>query len=110
MPAPSLLDQHCQPVGGAPLTPEATTAWLAHAPAWARCADAPAIERTFTFANFHATMAFVNAVAYIAHREDHHPDLHVSYRHCTVRYSTHSVGGLSINDFICAAHIDALLA
>lgn len=106
-----LLDQHCQPVAGAPLSPDVTTARLAQAPGWTLGAGSvPAIERTFTFANFHATMAFVNAVAYIAHREDHHPDLQVSYRQCSVRYSTHSVGGLSINDFICAAHIDALLA
>ena len=55
------------------------------------------------------TMAFVNAVAWIAHREDHHPDLLVSYNRCTVRFNTHSVGGLSINDFICAAKVDGLL-
>lgn len=111
MPLHPLHDQHCQPVTGAPLPPEAVAARLAQAPGWSPCpGHTPAIERTFTFADFHATMAFVNAVAYIAHREDHHPDLHVSYRQCTVRYSTHSVGGLSINDFICAAHIDALLA
>ena len=54
-------------------------------------------------------MAFVNAVAWIAHREDHHPDLAVSYNRCTVRLNTHSVGGISRNDFICAAQVDALL-
>jgi 4a-hydroxytetrahydrobiopterin dehydratase len=54
-------------------------------------------------------MAFVNAVAWIAHAEDHHPDLLVSYNRCTVRFNTHSVGGLSVNDFICAAKLDALL-
>jgi 4a-hydroxytetrahydrobiopterin dehydratase len=54
-------------------------------------------------------MAFVNAVAWIAHREDHHPDLAVSYNRCRVEWSTHSVGGLSENDFICAAHIEAML-
>jgi 4a-hydroxytetrahydrobiopterin dehydratase len=64
----------------------------------------------FQFKNYYETMAFVNAVAWVAHREDHHPDLEVGYNKCTVRYSTHSVGGLSENDFICAAKVDSLLA
>jgi len=68
-----------------------------------------ALEKRFDFADFHHTMAFVNAVAWIAHGEDHHPDLLVSYNRCTVRFNTHSVGGISINDFICAAKVDALL-
>ena len=67
------------------------------------------ISRDYGFRNFHETMEFVNAVAWIAHREDHHPDLEVGYRHCRVRYSTHAIGGLSENDFICAARVDALL-
>jgi len=54
-------------------------------------------------------MAFVNALAFMAHREDHHPDLGVHYDRCVVRYSTHDVGGLSENDFICAAKADALI-
>lgn len=68
------------------------------------------IQRTFAFKNYYQTIAFVNALAWIAHREDHHPELQVSYKHCVVHYSTHSVGGLSENDFICAAKIDALLS
>jgi len=68
-----------------------------------------AIEKTYRFGNFHETMAFVNALAWIAHAEDHHPDLALSYGRCTVRFNTHSVGGISINDFICAAKVDALL-
>jgi 4a-hydroxytetrahydrobiopterin dehydratase len=68
-----------------------------------------AIEKTFKFPDYHHTMAFVNALAWVAHTEDHHPDLAVSYNRCTVRYNTHSVGGISINDFICAAKVDALL-
>ncbi len=55
-------------------------------------------------------MAFVNALAWIAHTEDHHPDLQVGYYRCTVRFSTHSVGGISVNDFICAAKADALVS
>lgn len=67
-----------------------------------------AIARTFRFKDFYETIAFVNALAWIANREDHHPDLEVGYNRCRVIYSTHSVGGLSRNDFICAARIDAL--
>ena len=67
------------------------------------------ISKTYEFKNFYETMAFVNAVAYIAHVEDHHPDLAVSYNRCSVTYSTHAIGGLSENDFICAAKIEALV-
>jgi 4a-hydroxytetrahydrobiopterin dehydratase len=67
-----------------------------------------AIERTFRFRNFHETMAFVNAVAWVSHREDHHPDLAVGYAECRLRYLTHAIGGLSENDFICAAKVDRL--
>ena len=69
-----------------------------------------AIAKTFRFANYHETLAFVNAVAFIAHTQDHHPDLSVHYDRCVVRFSTHDVGGLSENDFICAAKADALYA
>jgi 4a-hydroxytetrahydrobiopterin dehydratase len=68
------------------------------------------LRKQYAFANYHETVAFVNAVAWVSHREDHHPDLEVGYNKCTVRYSTHSVGGLSENDFICAAKIEALMA
>lgn len=68
------------------------------------------IEKTYTFPDFHQTMAFVNALAHIAHRTDHHPDLQLSYGRCTVRYNTHDVNGISISDFDCARRIDALLA
>jgi len=70
--------------------------------------NAGAIEKTFRFPDYHRTMAFVNAVAWIAHREDHHPDIAFGYNRCTLRFNTHSVGGISINDFICAAKVDAL--
>ena len=69
-----------------------------------------AIEKTFAFENYHETIAFVNALAWIAHTEDHHPELAVGYNRCVVRFNTHSVGGVSINDFICAAKADALIA
>jgi 4a-hydroxytetrahydrobiopterin dehydratase len=65
--------------------------------------------KTYPFKDYYHTMAFVNAVAWIAHRQDHHPDLIVGYNRCQVCYSTHSVNGLSENDFICAAKVDALM-
>ena len=69
-----------------------------------------AIEKTFTFANYFETIAFVNALALVAHRHDHHPDLSVHYNRCVVRFNTHDVGGLSATDFECAGQADALLA
>jgi len=69
-----------------------------------------AIARTFRFSNYHETIAFVNALAWVVHAEDHHPDLAVGYDRCEVRFSTHSVGGISDNDFICAAKADAIYA
>ncbi|MGB7934957.1 MAG: 4a-hydroxytetrahydrobiopterin dehydratase [Gammaproteobacteria bacterium] len=76
---------------------------------WTLAGDNTSISRTFRFKNYYQTLAFVNALAWIAHGEDHHPDLEIGYNRCLVRYSTHAVGGLSENDFICAARIDALL-
>lgn len=67
-----------------------------------------ALEKTYSFANFHETMAFVNALAWIAHREDHHPDLALSYGRCTVRFNTHDVNGISVSDIHCAAAVDGL--
>ena len=66
------------------------------------------LEQDFRFPDFHATMAFVNAVAWIAHRADHHPDLVVGYNRCRLQWSTHSAGGLTLKDQICAAQVDAL--
>ena len=68
-----------------------------------------ALEKSFSFKNFHQTMGFVNALAFIANTEDHHPDLQVSYGRCTVRFNTHDVNGISVSDFFCASKVDALL-
>ena len=76
---------------------------------WVLDLEAGAIRRAFAFKDFYRTMSFVNALAHIANIEDHHPDLEVGYNYCRVRYSTHAIGGLSDNDFICAAKADALL-
>jgi 4a-hydroxytetrahydrobiopterin dehydratase len=105
----SLADQHCRPLEGhAAMSAADLQRHLADAPGWALVDGS--IEKTFRFEDYHRTMAFVNAVAWIAHREDHHPDIAFSYSRATLRFNTHSVGGISLNDFICAAKVDALLA
>ena len=78
-------------------------------PEWQLSQDNKSIARTFKFNNYYDTMAFVNVVAMVAHRQDHHPDMTVTYNTCRVEFSTHSVGGLSMNDFICAARVDGIL-
>lgn len=78
-------------------------------PGWIITTDGKSIERRVNFKNYYQTMAFVNAVAWMAHQEDHHPDLAVHYDHCVIRYNTHSVGGLSENDFICAAKVNVII-
>lgn len=82
---------------------------MPQAKGWRLNDKATEISRTFEFKNFYETMGFVNAVAWIANHEDHHPDIEVSYKRCLVRYSTHAIKGLSMNDFICAAKINELL-
>lgn len=76
---------------------------------WSLEEDEASIRGEFTFKNYYRTVSFVNAVAWIAHREDHHPDISFGYKNCTIHYSTHAIGGLSENDFICAAKVDRLL-
>lgn len=98
--------QHCQPRTGTPLNADEARALLKQLDGWTLAEKI--ISKTFAFKNYYETMAFVNAVAWMTHREDHHPDLQVGYNRCRVEYSTHSVGGLSENDFICAAKVDAL--
>lgn len=68
------------------------------------------IEKTYSFENYYQTMAFVNAVAFIAHAQDHHPHLSVQFKRCVVRFNTHDVAGLTLRDFDCAARVDALSA
>ena len=94
------------------LTPPEVVSQLADAPGWQLTGDgaAVAIEKTYTFANYYETMSFVNAIAFIANAQDHHPDLWVHYGRCVVRWNTHDVQGLSATDFECASLVDALLA
>ncbi len=106
-----LSDRHCKPCEGGvePLSAADAQKWLDQlADGWSIDENGKEIRRDFEFNGFYKTMAFVNAVAWIANSQGHHPDLEVGYGHCLVRYTTHAIGGLSENDFICAARVDAL--
>lgn len=81
---------------------------LAQLPGWQIAGSE--LAKTFGFADYHRTIAFVNALAWVAHRQDHHPDLSVHFNRCRVAWSTHSAGGLTLNDFICAARTESLTA
>ena len=107
-----LTARRCAPCEGGvpPLDGEQVEVLLGQVPSWTLADDGLSICREQRFRDFHQTMAYVNAVAWIAHQEDHHPDLEVGYNRCLVRYTTHAIGGLSDNDFICAAKVDALTA
>lgn len=80
-----------------------------HTPQWQFCATENELSQTFHFKNYHQTIDFVNMVAEVSHTQNHHSDMEVSYNRCKVSYCTHSVGGLTENDFICAALIDTKL-
>ena len=106
-----LADRRCKPCEGGvnPLTAEQGRELLAALdPAWALSDDGLSIERSFEFPAYSRTLGFANAVAWIAIAEGHHPVLTVEYARCHVSYTTHAIGGLSDNDFICAAKIDQL--
>ncbi len=94
--------------GGHAMRDEAVKAQLVELPGWR--SDGKRLHRAYAFADYWETIAFVNALAYVIHREDHHPELTVGYNRIDVRFDTHSVGGISENDFICAAKCDALYA
>jgi 4a-hydroxytetrahydrobiopterin dehydratase len=102
----TLLDQHCSH-GAAALDPATIQAGLLEVPEWQ--AAGGSIARAYTFGSYRATIAFVNAIANMAEEQNHHPEMTVGYRRCTLTYTTHSAGNaLSDNDFICAARADAL--
>lgn len=104
----SLMRKKCVPCEGgiAALTEQQVEPLLRGMQGWV--IDSGMITKTYRFKNYYETLAFVNATAWISHREDHHPDLNVGFNQCKVSYITHAIGGLSENDFICAAKIDAL--
>ena len=106
-----LTTKKCRPCeGGIPaMSLEEATAMRTEVPSWEVIDDGQGLRRIFTFSDHHQVMAFVNAIAWISHREDHHPNLAIGYSRCEVVYTTHAVEGLTENDFICAAKVDALL-
>ena len=109
MTACSLANRRCQACEGGvpPLAEQGINELLSDLPGWQT--REKAIEKTFAFRNHYEAMAFVNAIAWISHRENHHPELTVGYKDVRVCYWTHAIGGLSENDFICAAKVEKLL-
>ena len=109
---PTIVDlaaRHCAGADDAPkLSKAAVEHLLETIPGWERVDGE--IAKTYAFKNYYQTMAFVNATAWVSNQENHHPDLEVGYNKCRVRYSTHDVDGLTENDFICAAKVEALMA
>lgn len=105
-----LSARQCKPCegGASPLSSQDVERYMTGITGWQESQGV--IGKSFEFKNYCQTMAFANAVAWIAHSQGHHPDLEISYRSCRVKYTTHAIGGLSENDFICAARVDALLA
>ncbi|OGS80665.1 MAG: 4a-hydroxytetrahydrobiopterin dehydratase [Gallionellales bacterium GWA2_59_43] len=103
-----LTTKQCKPCEGGipPLTQPEIDEMMQQLEGWQQ--HDQAIFKTYPFKNYYQTIAFVNAVAWMTHREDHHPDLKVTFNSCSVEYSTHAIQGLSENDFICAAKVDAL--
>lgn len=105
-----LIQRHCKPCDklGAALSQDSIQNYLENLSGWQ--VEEKKIVKMYSFKNHYEAMAFVNAIAWISHREDHHPDLQVGYKTCKVTYTTHALGGISENDFICAAKIDQLLS
>lgn len=107
----TLAEKRCRPCEGgvAPLTGTQAQQLLRDlAREWQLGVDARSLRREFKFKDFYRTMSFVNALAHIANIEDHHPDIELGYNYCRVLFSTHAIGGLSENDFICAAKVDQI--
>ena len=106
-----LKEKHCKACeGGAEaLGEERIRALLAQVGDWHLATDGLSIHRRFEFKGFYKTVSFINAMAWIANQEGHHPDFSAGYNYCEVTFTTHDLGGLSENDFICAARVNALL-
>ncbi|MFT5140856.1 MAG: 4a-hydroxytetrahydrobiopterin dehydratase [Rhodothermales bacterium] len=106
-----LREQHCKPCEGgvSPLSVSRITLFLEQVPGWQPSEDGKSIKRSFKFKGFFRTMSFVNALAWIANQQGHHPDFSVGYHYCEVQFTTHAIGGLSENDFICASRVNALM-
>jgi 4a-hydroxytetrahydrobiopterin dehydratase len=106
-----LQNQKCKPCEGGtePLSRDRAEKLLEQVPGWQVSDDGKKIHRRFEFKGFYKTMAFINAMAWIANQEGHHPDFEAGYNYCLVHFTTHAIDGLSENDFICAAKLNALL-
>ena len=106
-----LLADSCQPLPkeAGSISESESKELLSLLSGWELSKDGGSICRDYKFKNYYETMSFLNAAAWISHQQDHHPDILLTYNHCHITYSTHSVGGLSLNDFICAAKTDNLL-
>jgi len=104
-------NMHCKPCEGGvcPLDEGISNQHLGQLPGWQLAADKTRITRTLRFKDFLATISFINAMAYMSEQQGHHPDFSAGYNYCEVNYTTHAIGGLSENDFICAAKINDLL-
>lgn len=107
-----LVAQQCQPRKGKEhvLDKKCADELLAVLPGWEAIDGGKAISKGFGFEDFYETLGFVNAIGWMANHQDHHPDLQIGYNRCLVHWSTHDVGGLSMNDFICAAKVEAIAA
>jgi len=101
----------CVPCEGGtqPLSPAVAAKLLEQIPNWKLAEDGKSIHRRFEFKGFYKTMAFINAMAWIANKQMHHPDFSAGYNFCAVTFTTHAIDGVSENDFICAAQVDELL-
>ena len=106
-----LTDKHCKPCEGdvEAMRRSEAEAMMDQIPGWELSEDAKIVSRRFEFKGFYRTMAFINAMAWIASSEDHHPDFSAGYNYCDIDFTTHAIDGLSENDFICAARVNALL-
>jgi 4a-hydroxytetrahydrobiopterin dehydratase len=112
MTADELRRDRCKPLKGAShrLEGDALQTALKAVPDWSLRDEGAAIGRDFKFKGFLEALSFANALGWLAERENHHPDVELGWGYCRVRFSTHDVGGLSRNDFICAAKVDELVA
>lgn len=105
-----LHEQYCEEKQPKLLTEEEQNKFIKKHPQWKISVDKKEISRTFRFKDYYQTLLFINTVADIAHRENHHPDIKFGYNTCTVNFSTLTVGGITLLDMICAAHIEQLLS
>lgn len=106
-----LFVKHCIPCEGntLPLAKDRINQLLRELPDWQLNETNTQIAKVFSFKNYYHTIAFVNAIAWMTHQENHHPVIEIGYNRCMVRYTTHAIKGLSENDFICASKVDNLL-